>query len=92
VTVRQVMDTHSARYCRSCRATRLARDNGGDRCAACTSKARDLLIGPPSVPPEFWNDAEIRRALDRWHMGAVISAYRHHPFHGRPLRQQTVAR
>jgi hypothetical protein len=46
------MDAHSARYCRSCQ-TRLARDNRDDRCAGCTSKARGLLIGPPSVPPEF---------------------------------------
>jgi tetratricopeptide (TPR) repeat protein len=85
------MDAHSARRCRSCK-TRLARDNRGDRCATCTSKARDLLVGPPSVPAEFWDDAEIRNALDRWHMGAVISAYRNHPFRGSPLRQETVAR
>jgi tetratricopeptide (TPR) repeat protein len=51
-----------------------------------------LLVGPPSVPAEFWDDAEIRDALDRWHMGAVIAAYRNHRFHGRPLRQETVAR
>jgi tetratricopeptide (TPR) repeat protein len=44
------------------------------------------------VPPEFWDNAEMRNALDRWHMGAVIAAYRNHPFHGRPLRQETVAR
>jgi tetratricopeptide (TPR) repeat protein len=25
------------------------------------------------------------------HMGRVIAAYRHHPFHGQPLRQETVA-
>jgi tetratricopeptide (TPR) repeat protein len=85
------MDTYSARCCRSCK-TRLARDNRGDRCAACTAKARDLLVGPPSVPPEFWEEPRVRNALDRWHMGAVISAYRNHPFHGSPLRQETVAR
>jgi tetratricopeptide (TPR) repeat protein len=44
------------------------------------------------MPAEFWDDSEIRDALDCWHMGAVISAYRNHPLHGRPLRQETVAR
>ncbi|MGH3872374.1 MAG: helix-turn-helix domain-containing protein [Pseudonocardiaceae bacterium] len=81
------MNANTARYCRSCK-TRRARDNRGDVCAACTAKA---LAGPPPVPPTFWDHAEIRNALDRWHMGAVISAYRNHPFHGRPLRQETVA-
>ena len=85
------MDTHFARCCRSCK-TRLARDNKGDWCAACTSNARDLPVGPPSVPTEFWEEPKLRNALDRWHMGAVISAYRNHPFHGSPLRQEIVAR
>jgi tetratricopeptide (TPR) repeat protein len=85
------MDANTPRKCCGCK-TRLARGNRGDRCAACVAKARDLLIGPPSVPPEFWDGAEIRNALDRWHMGEVILAYRNHPFHGRPLRQETVAR
>lgn len=84
------MDAHTARRCRSCK-TRLAQDNRRDRCAACTAKARELMVGPPSVSPEFWEDAEIRDALNCWHMGAVISAYRNHPFHGRPLPQETTA-
>ncbi len=33
----------------------------------------------------------MRAALDAWHMGRVIAAYRTHPHHGRPLRQETVA-
>ncbi|MBT2230425.1 helix-turn-helix transcriptional regulator [Nonomuraea sp. NEAU-A123] len=33
----------------------------------------------------------MRSALDQWHMGKVIAAYRAHPHHGRPLRQETVA-
>jgi tetratricopeptide (TPR) repeat protein len=86
------MDANTARYCRACRTTRLARDNRADECAVCRVRARDLLIGPPSVPPEFWDDGRVRAALDTWNMGAVISAYRNHPFHGRPLRQETVAR
>ncbi|MER7366900.1 helix-turn-helix domain-containing protein [Nonomuraea wenchangensis] len=33
----------------------------------------------------------MRAALNAWHMGRVIAAYRSHPHHGRPLRQETVA-
>ncbi|HUR02168.1 MAG TPA: helix-turn-helix transcriptional regulator [Nonomuraea sp.] len=33
----------------------------------------------------------MRTALGQWHMGRVIAAYRNHPHHGRPLRQETVA-
>jgi hypothetical protein len=33
----------------------------------------------------------MRDALATWHMGRVIAAYRNHPFHGRPLPQETVA-
>jgi hypothetical protein len=33
----------------------------------------------------------MRDALDAWHMGRVIQAYRCHPWHGRPLSQGVVA-
>ncbi|MGH3854259.1 MAG: helix-turn-helix domain-containing protein [Pseudonocardiaceae bacterium] len=33
----------------------------------------------------------MRDALERWHIGAVIYAYRNHPFHDRVLPQETVA-
>ncbi|MGH3773980.1 MAG: helix-turn-helix domain-containing protein [Pseudonocardiaceae bacterium] len=33
----------------------------------------------------------MRDALASWHIGAVIYAYRNHPFHGRVLRQEIVA-
>jgi transcriptional regulator with XRE-family HTH domain len=33
----------------------------------------------------------MRDALATWHMGRVVAAYRNHPFHGRPLPQETVA-
>ncbi|MGH7743953.1 MAG: helix-turn-helix domain-containing protein [Candidatus Dormibacteria bacterium] len=33
----------------------------------------------------------MRDALDTWHMGVVLAVYRNHPFHGRVLRQETVA-
>jgi len=78
-----------ARYCRC--GTRLARDNASSQCAACQSKARDLVTRPPVVPPEFWENPRIRDALEGWHMGRVIAAYRNHPCHGRPLRQEVVA-
>jgi transcriptional regulator with XRE-family HTH domain len=43
------------------------------------------------VPREFWNDTQIRRALDTWHIGRVIYAYRTHPWHGHQLSQDVVA-
>ena len=85
------MNASTTRYCRSCR-TRLARDNHSSECAACTAKARDLVTGPPAVPAEFWENPRLRDALESWHIGAVIFAYRNHPFHGRVLRQEIVAR
>jgi transcriptional regulator with XRE-family HTH domain len=33
----------------------------------------------------------MREALDAWHMGRVFYAYRTHPWHGRPLSQETLA-
>ena len=77
------------RYCRSCRG-RLARDNTSAECAACQKKQRDLLLGAPQVPDDFWTTDEMRDALASWHMGSVIAAYRAHPFHGRPLSQEIV--
>jgi transcriptional regulator with XRE-family HTH domain len=79
----------ASRYC-SC-GTRLARDNPGSMCATCQDRMRDLVMHPPEVPAEFWTTDQIRDALDSWHMGRVISAYRSHPFHGRVLRQEIVA-
>uniref|UniRef100_UPI0036D25F3E helix-turn-helix domain-containing protein n=1 Tax=Saccharothrix longispora TaxID=33920 RepID=UPI0036D25F3E len=43
------------------------------------------------MPVEFWNHPPLRRALLARDMGAVIRAYRTHPHHGRPVRQETVA-
>jgi hypothetical protein len=77
------------RYCRSCRG-RLARDNTSAECAACQKKQRDLQLGAPQVPDDFWTTDEMRDALASWHMGRVIAAYREHPFHGRPLSQELV--
>ncbi|WP_371785505.1 helix-turn-helix domain-containing protein [Streptosporangium subroseum] len=86
------MTDMQARRCRC--GTRLARDNTSDRCAACTTTARSTNgnpAEPPVVPLEFWTHPGMRAALDAWHMGRVIAAYRTHPHHGRPLRQETVA-
>lgn len=77
------------RYCRC--GTRLAADNGGTVCAACQKQARATLAEPPAVPPEFWQTDRMRDALEGWHIGRVIQAYRTHPWHGRSLSQGTVA-
>jgi len=81
--------THPVRYCDRC-GTRLARDNRGRRCAGCSHSARDALLKPPNAPREFWDTRQMRDALATWHMGRVIFAYRTHPWHPRPLSQETV--
>ena len=75
------------RMCGHCGA-RLARDNSGAWCSACSRSAR---LGPPKVPRGFWDVAHMRDALASWHMGRVIYAYRTHPWHGQPLSQDIVA-
>jgi transcriptional regulator with XRE-family HTH domain len=78
-----------ARNCDRCGA-RLAGYNRGPRCAPCSSP-RGLRV-PPAVPREFWDAPEMRNALATWHMGRVIFAYRHHPWHQRTLGQSAVGR
>jgi len=80
---------HPVRYCDRC-GTRLARDNRSSRCAGCSHGARGALLKPPGVPREFWNTDQMRDALATWHMGRVVFAYRTHPWHPRPLSQETV--
>lgn len=46
---------------------------------------------PPRVPAGFWRAERMRKALDSWHMGRVIAAYRVHPWHRQPLSQEVVA-
>lgn len=77
------------RYCGGC-GTRLARDNRSNRCAGCSRAARDTLLKAPNVPRTFWDTDQMRDALNTWHMGRVIFAYRTHPWHPRPLSQETV--
>ncbi|WP_245617404.1 hypothetical protein [Amycolatopsis taiwanensis] len=79
----------SARYCRC--GTRLAQDHRDPICAACLEQRRNALVNAPEVPPEFWRTDQMRDALNAWHMGLVIQAYRYHPWHGRPLPQGVVA-
>jgi transcriptional regulator with XRE-family HTH domain len=76
-----------ARYCDRCGA-RLARDNRAARCGPCSSPR--ALREPPVVPGEFWDAPPMRAALDSWHMGRVIYAYRTHPWHGQVLKQSVV--
>ena len=58
----------SVRYCRC--GTRLARDNPGALCGACEVKVRDLALGPPEVPANFWDTDRMRDALAAWHIGS----------------------
>ena len=67
------------RYCRC--GTRLAADNSEDQCARCQRAARDKLIAPPHVPPEFWQAERFQQAFDAQHIGWISRAYRTHPHH-----------
>jgi transcriptional regulator with XRE-family HTH domain len=72
---------HKARYCRC--GARLARDNPGARCSACTAADRDRLAAAPEMPADFWDEVVLQEALASRHMGRVIRAWRTHPHHGR---------
>lgn len=61
--------------CPQC-GTRMARDNTDRLCAACRTKARDLLVRAPQVPTWFWEAPPIRAALAARHMGQVVRAFR----------------
>lgn len=69
---------------------RLARDNDSGRCAPCQAAERDRLCAPPVVPESFWSHPPLRSALAERHLGLVIRAYRHHPYHGRAALPQAV--
>ena len=76
--------------CSRCRAL-LASDNITDQCSPCRHATGRLRQGPPIVPSDFWNSPAIQKALANRHMGELISAYRSHPHHGRPIPQDVVA-
>lgn len=79
------------RYCRTCDGC-LTRGNRLSQCANCQEQARKLALGPPDLAASFWDTDLMRDALASWHIGQVIRAYRHHPYHGaRPLSQELVA-
>lgn len=80
----------SIRRCSGC-TTRLAQDNRSNLCSACTKKARNSRLEPPGVPAAFWQTPEMQEALASCEMGAVIRAFRTHPFHGRVIPQEVVA-
>ncbi|MFF5174168.1 helix-turn-helix domain-containing protein [Micromonospora sp. NPDC000089] len=50
------------------------------------------MVTPPEPPLTFWAHEPLRQALAERHLGRVVRAYRHHPYHGtQPLPQRTVA-
>jgi len=52
---------------------------------------RRRRLEPPTVPPEFWDEQAVRRALTTRDMGALMRAYRTHPYHGRDIPQEIAA-
>lgn len=87
---KRVMPQTPRRRCGRCN-TILAKDNTDRLCATCRAKANDDLVRPPSLPRSFWTDDHMAAALDSWHMGKVLMAYRTHPQHGRTLSQEIIA-
>src|SRR5580658_3426899 len=83
----------SARRCGRCGGL-LAGDNQESLCRPCQRVARADELSPPEVPPEFWDNEELREALLRErHIGHAVRIYRRHPFHGRrPIPQEVAAR
>ncbi len=81
------------RYCVRCGA-RLASDNADAACRPCQRTAHEAALNPPHVPPEFWDNDQLRDALIRErHIGHAVRSYRKHPFHGqRPVSQEIAAR
>jgi tetratricopeptide (TPR) repeat protein len=53
----------------------------GRLCAQCEHAARDKLIVPPQVPPEFWQTEQFRAAFAAQHIGWMARTYRTHPYH-----------
>jgi|HigsolmetaAR206D_1030411.scaffolds.fasta_scaffold07112_3 Tetratricopeptide repeat. len=85
------MPSRSPSDCHRC-GTRLARDNHTGLCGGCRRATAKGLLSPPSVPANFWRTKELLDAFAERHIGHVIRAYRHHPYHGpRPLPQDVVA-
>lgn len=81
-----------SRYCARC-GSRLAGDNTASACGPCQRVARETADRPPSVPPEFWDNDQLRDALVKErHIGHVVQRYRKHPFHGQTITQETAAR
>lgn len=81
------------RYCGRCGA-RLANHNAGTMCRPCQRADREAALRPPEVPPEFWENDQIKDALvNERHIGHAIRSYRNHLFHRqRPIPQEVVAR
>lgn len=81
------------RYCADC-GTRLASDNKAATCGPCQRAAAKTELSPPQVPPEFWDNDQLRDALVKErHIGHAVRSYRKHPHHGhREISQEVAAR
>ena len=84
----RAVNTNGARYC-DC-GTRLARENPSSRCGSCQAKARPGGAVTRGASRLLGHRSHAGRHGDLAY-GRVVAAYRNHPFHGRPLPQETVA-
>lgn len=61
--------------CRRCRAL-LAADHRTGVCSPCSRAEAEGLVAPPTMPNEFWDHPEIKKALDNRDFGQLLRAYR----------------
>ncbi len=86
------MDTARPKSRRACPCGAfIAADNTDRLCHRCRRNARADVHGPPEVPNDFWDHPAIAAACTDRDMGALISAYRHHPQHLSRVTQDRMA-
>ena len=82
--------SRSWRSCRSC-GGRLAADNRMDLCSPCLRRSElEPATAGPRMPDEFWDQPELRAALEQRHFGRVVKAYRQ--ARGGDVTQALIAR
>jgi|GEM_PF-1975278 len=68
-------DHHAHPSCASCGAA-LAADTLTDQCGTCAKAAQTAPDGAPVLPPDFWEQPDIRSALLSRHFGRFLRTYR----------------
>lgn len=86
-----MLQVETQRSCRRCNAL-LARHNPEALCGPCRWGSHRPAVGPPALPPGFWQHETLQAAFRARHIGHVLRAFRQHPHHGpRGISQDDVA-